>query len=120
LRRRIDNPSNADRASHRIYLDFRLTHYPIAAFFFADLPLGYDGGMTRDEAINTAYRLAQSYDVQLGKCMFEFQHPRTLVWSFLFAMIETRPEWGWFCVFRDDGTPKTLVAMKRPKRFLGL
>jgi hypothetical protein len=76
--------------------------------------------MTRDEAIQAAHRFAATCDVRLGKCLFEYQHPRTMVWVFFFAVIESKPEWGWYCALRDDGAPTTLVAMKRPTRFMGV
>jgi hypothetical protein len=79
---------------------------------------GYDGRMTRDEAIKAAKLLAAGCDVQLGRCIYEHTHPRRPQWVLLIETNEDRPEWLWRCKVNDAGYPQEIVAVRFPPQMM--
>jgi hypothetical protein len=74
--------------------------------------------MDQQEAIQVADKWATKFHMELGELLWAWHHPRQPWWCLVLAIKEPRPEWCWFVSIGDEGQERTLIAVRRPKRFM--
>jgi hypothetical protein len=81
--------------------------------------------MDQHDAVLAAETWAAKFSVEFGECLWIRHYTHCLdlkrtdtYWCMEFAVKEHRPEWCWFVSIGDDGQERTLIAMRRPKRFM--